>query len=81
MVNMAPKSESDRHATQKEAKCSIAIQNHTFEVAIVIVMFSWQFSLYSGKKEAIGKVIANFHSPSLSVFEFKWYECASIYVR
>ena len=75
MANMAPKSESDRHVMQKE------IQNHTFEVAIVIVMLSWQFSPYSGKKEAIGKVIANFHSPSLSVFEFKWYECPSIYIR
>ena len=53
MANMVPKSESDRHATQKEAKCSsISIQNHTFEVAIVIVMLSWKFTLYSAKKEA-----------------------------
>ena len=39
MANMAWKSESKRHANmQKEAKCRISIQNHSFEVAVVIVL-------------------------------------------
>ena len=39
MTDMARKSESKRHANmQKEAKCRISIQNHSFEVAVVIVL-------------------------------------------
>ena len=65
----------------KEAKCLISMQNYTFEVAIIIILLSWQFSLHSGKKEAIGEAIAIVHSPSISVFEFKWYVHACVHIN
>ena len=65
----------------KEAKHCISIQNYTFEVAIIIILLSCQFSLHSGKKEAIGEAIAFAHSPSILVFEFKWYVRACVHIN
>ena len=60
--------ESERHMTQKEAKFCILTQNQSFEVAIIIILLSWQFSLHDGKEEAIGKTAVIAHSPSISIF-------------
>ena len=73
MANMAQKSGSERYTMRKQAKCCILTQNHIIdcELAIIIVLLSWQFSLHDGtvRKEAIGETIATGHSP---FFEFKW---------
>ena len=38
--------------TQKEAKSHVLIQNCAFEVAIIIVLLSWQFSLHDGEERS-----------------------------
>ena len=49
---------------RKEAKGRISMQNHSFEVAIIIVLSSWQLPPYHGEERSYGKNDSNY---SLSI--------------
>ena len=46
---------------QKEAKDCISVQNYSFEVAIIIVLSSWQLSPYHGEERSYGETIETTH--------------------
>ena len=80
MLLVTRKSESKRHATQKEAKCYILTQNHSFRQPSLLSRCHDNFLTIEARR-SYGRHDFNCSISIHSVFKFKQYACACIYIN
>ena len=73
---MVRESESERHAMWKEVKCCILTQNHSIEVAIIIVLLCWQIFMQWQEKTIYRQ---NDYNCSLSIHFNFWIEMVCVH--